>query len=134
MLGTSMNARRLRLLPLTAAARLPHASQAQQQAAAAQQQQQQAAVAPPKPLRTIAHTLLEGGLMDPAFYHALGQVGTWMPARMLQRGRAAYAVKRRPGVLGLGAGCNPASASAPAAERASMSPRPWNPDNPPVAH
>jgi hypothetical protein len=50
--------------------------QAQQQAAAAAQQQQQAAAAAAqqKPLRAIAHTLLEGGLMDPAFYHALGQV------------------------------------------------------------
>ncbi|KAL4858921.1 hypothetical protein ACK3TF_001293 [Chlorella vulgaris] len=51
-------------------------AKAQQQAAAAAQQQQQqaAAAAQQKPLRAIAHTLLEGGLMDPAFYHALGQV------------------------------------------------------------
>ena len=56
--------------------------QQQQQAAAAavQQQQQQAAAqaqaqaVQQKPLRAVAHTLLEGGLMDPAFYHALGQV------------------------------------------------------------
>ncbi|EFN55227.1 hypothetical protein CHLNCDRAFT_134489 [Chlorella variabilis] len=45
----------------------PQVTQQQQAAAAAAQQQQ-------KPLRAIAHTLLEGGLMDPAFYHALGQV------------------------------------------------------------
>jgi hypothetical protein len=53
-------------------------AKAQQQAAAAAAQQQQqaaAAAAAQKPLRAIAHTLLEGGLMDPAFYHALGQVG-----------------------------------------------------------
>ena len=53
----------------------PPRPQAQQQAQAAAQQQQAAAAAAQKPLRAIAHTLLEGGLMDPAFYHALGQVG-----------------------------------------------------------
>ncbi|GAB4814432.1 hypothetical protein N2152v2_001478 [Parachlorella kessleri] len=41
----------------------------QQQAAAAQQQQQQQ-----KPVHVVAKTLLEYGLMDPAFYHALRQV------------------------------------------------------------
>eukprot|EP00887_Chlorella_sp_A99_P004904 scaffold4.g4904.t1 len=43
-----------------------------QQAAVQAQVQQAAAVQ--KPLRAIAQALLEGGLMDPAFYHALGQV------------------------------------------------------------
>ncbi len=38
---------------------------------------------PQKPLRAVAHTLLEGGLMDPAFYHALGQVWQLLPAHVL---------------------------------------------------
>ena len=60
------------------AAQQQQQQQQQQAAAAAQQQQQQAAAqaAQQKPLRAVAHTLLEGGLMDPAFYHALGQVST----------------------------------------------------------